>query len=111
MRHLTHALDVCGEDHVGIGSDQAIMPMNPSPAERLAGERHEAERHRLGVAAPEELAFPFVVGLNGPERWQVICRELLRRGYSERTVEKVLGSNFARVFADTWSGAASPRAT
>jgi membrane dipeptidase len=109
MRHLTHALAVCGEDHVGIGSDQDIMPMDPSPAERVAGEAHEAERHRLGVAAPEELAFPFVTGLNGPERWQVISRELLRRGYRERTVEKVLGSNFVRVFADTWPVAAKLR--
>ena len=103
MRHLTHALDVCGEDHVGIGSDADIMAIDPSPAERADAEKHEAERHKLGVAAPEELTFPIVVGLNGPDRWQVICRELLKRGYRERTVEKVLGSNFARVFSATWT--------
>ena len=102
MRPLTHALDVCGEDHVGIGSDADIIAIDPSPAERADAEKHEAERHKLGVAAPEELTFPIVVGLNGPDRWQVICRELLKRGYHERTVEKVLGSNFARVFGDTW---------
>ncbi len=102
MRHLTHALDVCGEDHVGIGSDADIMAIDPSPAERADAEKHEAERHKLGVAAPEELTFPIVAGLNGPDRWQVICRELLKRGYRERTVEKVLGSNFARVFGETW---------
>jgi membrane dipeptidase len=103
MRHLSHALDVCGEDHVGIGSDSFLLGMDTSPASVVSAERHEAARRGAGLAAPEELAIPYVQGLNGPNRWEVICRELLRRGYSERSVEKVLGTNFERVFAQTWS--------
>ena len=101
MRHLTHMLDVCGEGHVGIGSDSILLGMDTSPEAVAGAEKHEAERRASGVAAPEELALPYVVGLNAPDRCEVICRALLRHGYRERTVEKVLGANFARVFAGT----------
>ncbi|MBT8489233.1 MAG: dipeptidase, partial [Gemmatimonadetes bacterium] len=30
--HVEHALDICGEDHVGIGSDQGIVPLDVSGA-------------------------------------------------------------------------------
>lgn len=102
MRHLTHAIAVCGEDHVGIGSDSVLLGMDTSPDSAAAAERHEAVRKAAGVATPEELPIPFVIGLNGPNRCEVICRALLRQGYRERTVEKVLGANFFRVFAETW---------
>ena len=103
MRHLVHALDVCGEDHVGIGSDTALMAVDTSPASLADWNREEADRKAAGVVAPEEGPLPFVVGLNGPKRWEVICTALLKQGYNRRAVEKVLGSNFARVFEETWS--------
>jgi membrane dipeptidase len=44
-----------------------------------------------------------VTGLNRPDRFTVIAGELRRRGYSRRVVDKVLGGNFQRVFAETWT--------
>jgi membrane dipeptidase len=102
MRHLTHALDVCGEEHVGIGSDAAFGTFDTSPASLAEWDKEEAQRKAAGVAAPEEGPPPFVQGLNGPDRWETIATELVRRGYSARTVDQVLGLNFQRVFADTW---------
>jgi membrane dipeptidase len=52
--------------------------------------------------APEEGPMPFVQGLNGPQRWEVIANELVRRRYSPLVVDRVLGLNFQRVFGDTW---------
>lgn len=31
LEHMTHALTVCGEDHVGIGSDQSVQAFDTSP--------------------------------------------------------------------------------
>lgn len=106
MRHMLHALNVCGEDHVGIGTDTFFMGTNTSPEARAASERHEKDREAAGVAAPEELALQYVIGLNGPDRCEVICRELLRRGVAHRVIEKIMGANFVRVFTQTWNAAA-----
>lgn len=102
LAHLGHALDVCGEDHVGIGSDALLTAFDTSPANMAMWDRSIAERKALNVAAPEEGRPPFVVGLNRSDRYVRIASAMLARGYPERVVEKVLGENFRRVFAATW---------
>ena len=102
MAHLTHALDVAGEDHVGIGSDASLTRFDTSPASMKQWNDSIAARKASGVAAPGEGPPPFVIGLNRSDRYVVIAEALLERGYSARAVEKVLGGNFARVFAETW---------
>jgi membrane dipeptidase len=103
LRHLTHALKVCGEDHVGIGSDTDLLSVDTSADSLADWNKTIAKRKAAGVMAPEEGPLPYVAGLNGPERWDVISKELARRGYSSRVVEKVLGANFQRVFNHTWA--------
>ncbi|MNE92944.1 hypothetical protein D3C80_1907310 [compost metagenome] len=61
-----------------------------------------AARKAAGVSAPGEGRPPFVTGLNRADRPEVIARALLDRGQPVRVVEKVLGANFQRVFAETW---------
>jgi membrane dipeptidase len=102
LAHLEHALKVCGEDHVGIGSDAILTPFDTSPAGMADWNRDIAERKRSGVAAPGEGRPPFVQGLNRVDRTKVIARALTRKGYPARVVGKVLGANFQRVFAETW---------
>ena len=102
FQHLDHALKVCGEEHVGIGSDQAVCPFDTSPEAMADYNKHEEERHRKGVAAPEEDRPLYVEGLNRADRTRVIAEEMLKRGYGERVTAKVLGENFARVFQETW---------
>jgi len=102
LAHMTHALTVCGEDHVGIGSDQSIEPFDTSPKGLEEFQKIEAERHAAGVAAPEEDRPLYVEGLNVPNRCEIIADSLARHGYPARVTEKVLGINFARAFADIW---------
>ena len=103
IAHMVHALDVCGEDHVGIGSDTSFEAFELNEEERAAWAAETARRHATGVAAPEEDGrLPYTEGLNRPDRALVIADALLRRGYRERAVEKVLGANFMRVFAELW---------
>jgi len=104
MAHLAHALEIAGEDHVGIGSDVGIAPLDISPAGMAETEHELKERRAAGLAAPEEDRPPYVVGLNTPRRLEIIADRLLKRGYSAGVTEKVLGANFARVLTQIWGG-------
>ncbi len=102
MAHMTHALNICGENHVGIGSDSLMTPFDTSP-EGMAAYNKETERRKAtGVAAPEEDRPLYVEGLNLPRRIEVIVDALLKRGYSERVAEKIAGANFARALTEIW---------
>ena len=103
LAHLTHALEVAGEDHVGIGSDVGIAPLDTSPQGMAELDREFKERRAAGLSAPEEDRPPYVVGLNVPRRMEIIADRLLKRGYSTAVTEKVLGANFARVFGQIWT--------
>jgi membrane dipeptidase len=103
MEHMAHALSVCGEDHVGIGSDQAVQPFDTSPESLKEFQKMEDERHAKGVAAPEEDRPTYVIGLNVPNRCEIIADALLQRHYPARVAEKVLGANFVRAFGDIWT--------
>lgn len=103
MAHMTHALSVCGEDHVGIGSDTTFDPFRLSDEERAAWAAETERRHATGVAAPEEDGrLPYTEGLNRADRALVIADALLKRGYPARVAEKVLGANFAAAFTAIW---------
>jgi membrane dipeptidase len=103
MAHMEHALKVMGEDHVGVGSDASIEPFDTSAKGMEEFNKSEMERQKAGLAAPEEDRPTYVQGLNNPRRIEVIADQLLRRGYSERTAEKILGENFARVLREIWT--------
>jgi membrane dipeptidase len=103
MAHMTHALSVCGEDHVGIGSDSDLAAFDTSP-KAMAEFRKELEhRQKAGLAAPGEDRLPYVIGLNTPRRAEIIADALLKRGYPPRIAEKVLGLNFVNALGRIWN--------
>jgi membrane dipeptidase len=103
MAHLEHALKVAGEDHVGIGSDVGIEPFDTSPQGMAEFSRELEDRRSAGLSAPEEDRATYVVGLNVPNRIEIIADRLLKGGYSAAVTEKVVGANFARVFTQIWT--------
>ncbi|HET6545732.1 MAG TPA: membrane dipeptidase [Rhodanobacteraceae bacterium] len=105
IAHVEHALEVCGEDHVGIGSDGTISGVELTPGYRKALADDIANRKRLGISAPGERddSYTFVPDLNTPRRYEHIGALLAQRGHPSRVIEKVLGGNFARLFAQAWS--------
>lgn len=107
IRHIEHAVNVCGEDHVGIGTDGGISPVDLTPEYIERFRKNVQERRRLGVSAPGESedVYTFVPDLNTPRRFERIARLLLDRGHSGPRVAKILGGNFARLFRDTWQRA------
>jgi membrane dipeptidase len=102
LDHLVHAIDVCGADHVGIGSDGSIQETVLTAAQKADFEADIAQRKKLGIGAPGEDRFPYVPDLNGPDHMQVIATELARRGQPSSVIEKVMGANFQRVIGEIW---------
>jgi len=66
--HIDHVVEIAGIDHVGLGSD--FDGVGPTMPARM----------------PDVSAYP------------VIVAELLKRGYSRRDIEKILGKNYLRVW-------------
>jgi membrane dipeptidase len=107
VAHIEHALDVCGEDHVGIGTDGAISAVQLTDEYKKAFADEIAARRKQGVSAPGETTavYTFIPDLNTPRRFETIASLLSRRGKSDRVIEKVLGGNFLRLFSETWPAA------
>jgi membrane dipeptidase len=102
LDHLVHAINVCGADHVGIGSDGSIQKTVLTAEQKAAFDRDIARRKKLGIGAPGEDRYPYVPDLNGPDHMEVIATELAKRGQPAAAIEKVLGANFQRVLGDAW---------
>jgi membrane dipeptidase len=101
LQHLEHALKVCGEDHVGVGSDVPFFRVDDSDLEEMkkAAEKRKAD----GIAAPGEDRPTYIPDLNTPRKMELIADALLKRGHKNGVVEKILGNNFKRVFGEIWT--------
>ena len=102
-RHIEHAVNVCGEDHVGIGTDNSITPTVDDEAYRATLQGFADERQRLGIGAPREHELLFVPELNDPMRMRMVADGLLARGHGEERVAKIVGDNWMRLFGEVWS--------
>ncbi len=104
FRHLAHAVDVCGEDHVGLGTDGPLSGIEIDDDYRKYLREEFESRTRQGIAAPGEGpdAYQVILEYNDARRFQRLADDLVARGWSERRVEKVLGGNFARVYSEVW---------
>ncbi|MCP5380812.1 MAG: membrane dipeptidase [Kordiimonadaceae bacterium] len=92
--NIMHAVDVCGIDHVCIGSDRDYrrLVMTEEYIEEL--KREEGAQF---VASDWPLYFE---DLNGPRRMEVIWDGLKRRGLSEGQLEKIMGLNVLRLYEE-----------
>ena len=104
LRHLQHAVNVCGEDHVGIGTDNVLNGFVINDEAREQQRRAFEQRRKAGFAAPGEApdVFYLVEGYNDVARFDRIGADLRKRGWSSARVEKVLGGNFVRLFEEVW---------
>jgi len=102
IRHIDHAVNICGEDHVGIGTDGTTSAVNATPEFKKQFAEQIAERQKRGISAPGERAdsFTFAPDLNTPRRFETIASLLSQRGYADARIEKILGGNFARLFRE-----------
>ena len=103
LKHLEYALKVCGEEHVGIGTDGTTSAVNLTDEYKKLFAAEVAERSKRGIAAPGERAdsYTFALDLNTPQRFERLALLMSQRGHPDARIEKVLGANFARLMRDT----------
>jgi membrane dipeptidase len=104
IRHIEHAANVCGEDHVGLGTDGSISGVPLNDAYRAYFRKDVEARKKAGYGAPGENAdvLTIVPEYNDPLRFERLANDLANRGWSSARVDKLLGANFARLFAEVW---------
>jgi membrane dipeptidase len=86
-KHILHAIDVCGMDHVCIGSDRDHRRLTMTEeyiAELAAEEGEQFDRSHWPL---------YFEDLNGPRRMEVLWDGLKKRGLSTSALEKVFGLN------------------
>ena len=82
LDHFDHVARTVGMEHVGIGSDVDVDAADPATGRPLA-------RYAVQGLEPARRVFDLAEGL-------------VRRGYSDRSIELVLGGNFQRVLGEIW---------
>lgn len=104
VAHIEHAVNVCGEDHVGIGTDGGITTIDDLDAYGARIAKEIADRRAAGIGAKGENpdTLPFVIDLRGPSQFHDLADRLRRRGYSDARIEKILGLNFVAYAKAVW---------
>lgn len=107
IQHLRHIIDLVGIDHVGFGTDQAslsdaskanaILDMSFTRYAGATADYVRAFGNTLEKRYPDEL--------NSPRLMSRKTDALLRAGFSESEVEKIMGRNWYRVLGEIWGGA------
>ncbi|WP_116368140.1 dipeptidase [Parahaliea mediterranea] len=104
VRHIEHAIKVCGEDHVGIGTDGGTTAVDDLPAYHAAIDAEIAARRAAGISARGEKpgVVPFIPDLQGPGQFRQLADMMAAAGHPARIIEKVLGQNFLRLQREVW---------
>jgi membrane dipeptidase len=97
--HIDHVVKLVGVDHVGFGSDSAMSGWDTDP---------EKEDLYMNVYYGPHLfkdtygfRYPLAVeGMNDEYKWKSVTAGLLKRGYGDEDIRKIVGGNWLRVFAE-----------
>jgi membrane dipeptidase len=104
LAHMDHAIQVCGEDHVGFGSDYGIVRLGDMKAQwdfwahMLEGRKSKGEM----ASGEDPRILPFATGLIGPDQFRNLIQTMDRHGYSARRIEKIMGLNFLNYAKTIW---------
>ena len=101
--HVDHVVKLVGVDHVGIGSDLSnyyarTLEMPPFSSIRS----YRPIRPDVFGVGPVDRYDPWTVGLDSHARMPNLTRGLVKRGYSDQDILKILGGNWLRLFRETW---------
>ena len=106
IAHIEHVAKVAGEDGVGIGTDNGVMPLVLDEKSKKAMDAWTEQRIKQGIASPGEAVgvYTLVADYNSIDRYRRLAGDLAKRGWSQARLEKLFGGNFLRVYKEAWGG-------
>ncbi|MEO7540972.1 MAG: membrane dipeptidase [Sphingomicrobium sp.] len=106
IAHVEHVARIAGDDHVGIGTDNGVLPTTLDDETKKKLEKWQLDRIKAGIASPGEAVgvYPLVANYNSVDRYRRFASDLAKRGWSQSRLEKLMGGNFLRVYRDSWGG-------
>ena len=97
LDHFDHVKKLIGPEHLGVGSDIDLYGYDKMPPEMN-------KRLRAGYKGSYGFREKIdIEGLDHPKRMYDLTEGLIRRKYSDKEIEGVLGGNFARVLKQIWT--------
>ena len=97
LDHFDHVKKLIGPEHLGVGSDIDLYGYDKMPPEMN-------KRLRAGYKGSYGFREKIdIEGLDHPRRMYDLTEGLIRRKYSDKEIEGVLGGNFARVLKQIWT--------
>ncbi len=100
LKHIDHAVKVCGIDHVGVCTDYQLRGIEASATrENWYVPRLRTFKPSYNVRWP-----PWIPELDKPERFRTVAHALAKRNYRTGDIEKILGRNWLRYFRDIFGG-------
>ena len=106
LDHIDHIAKVAGEDHISIGTDGGVLPLVIDQKAIDDARKAYEQRTAAGIAAPGEApdTFTIVRDYNSIDKLWRLGTDLMKRGWTTAQVEKLLGQNLMRLYADVWGG-------
>ncbi|MEM3404430.1 MAG: membrane dipeptidase [Nitrososphaeria archaeon] len=99
MEHFVYIEKLVGINYIGFGPDTLF-------GDHVALHHAFAKELSIGTAfranLPEFQEVPYVDGLENPSEYPNIVRWLVKHGYSDQEISKVIGQNALRVIKKTW---------
>lgn len=106
MEHFEYIKDLVGIDHLAFGPDTLYgdhVGLHHAYAEALSIDQSHKGKEEDQEAAPRFEEVEYVKGIENPtEGSHNILRWLVKHGYSDGDIAKVLGKNIIRVLKDVW---------
>ncbi len=98
LDHFDHVAKLVGPEHLGVGSDIDLYGYDAMPPE-LNRQLRAGYKGSYGFREKIDIE-----GLDHPKRMFDLTEGLIRRKYSDKDIEGILGGNFKRVLSQIWIG-------
>jgi membrane dipeptidase len=98
LDHFDHVAKLVGPAHLGVGSDIDLYGYDAMPPE-LNRQLRAGYKGSYGFREKIDIE-----GLDHPKRMFDLTEGLIRRKYSDKDIEGILGGNFKRVLSQIWNG-------
>ena len=103
MEHFQYIEKLVGIDHVAFGPD-TLYGDHVALHKLYAAQLYIDRSHKSNIVEkePEYPKVPYVDGLENPSEFPNIVRWLVKHGYTDENIKKVVGENILRVLRKVW---------